>query len=259
VIRRGLAAAVLSLLVAAAAGGAVIGGGLSISVGNGGADGEVGQGFDNVLGTGWDPIATCRAGNNFFTEYRFALEFPLDALPDGATITGATLEIRAATGPASGQTTVLGYAGNGALTADDVQVTGASVVITPASDLRESYDVSALMSPQMVAAGWAGFAFRHAPLVGTIGTWDCPDAADFPILTVEYTLAGPATPSPSPTPTPTPAGTTDPSPTSGEVLLPDTQADVGGPDPVGPAALVAIAAVAVLLGRGAWSRSRISR
>ena len=187
----------LGTLVLAAFGGAVLGGGLSISIGNGGADGEVGEGFDNVIGTGWDPIPTCRAGNDFFTEYRFVLEFPLDALPDEATITGATLAIRAVTGAQSGQTAVRGYAGDGTVSADDALVSGSPVLITPATDLRETYDVSSLMSPQMLTSGWAGFSFRHDPLVGAIGTWDCPDAADFPILTVEYALPGPATPTPS--------------------------------------------------------------
>ena len=184
-----------------------------------------------MLGTGWDPILTCRAGNDFFTEYRFVLEFPLDALPEDATITGATLAIRAATGAQSGQTAVLGYAGDGTVAANDVQVAGAPVLITPATDLRETYDVGSLMSPQMVVSGWAGFSFRHAPLVGSIGTWDCPDSADFPILTVEYSLLPPATPTPTATPTMTPS--TSPSQTPGEVLLPDTRTHdprVGGAD-----------------------------
>jgi hypothetical protein len=226
VIRRALVSIGLGVLVLAAFGGAVLGGGLSISIGNGGADGEVGQGFDNVIGTGWDPIPACRAGNDFFTEYRFVLEFPLDALPDEATITGATLAIRAVTGAQSGQTAVRGYAGDGTVSADDVLVSGSPVLITPATDLRETYDVSTLMSPQMIASGWAGFSFRHDPLVGAIGTWDCPDAADFPILTVEYALPGPATPTPSPTPTPTISPSeASPSPTAEVVLLPDTKTD----------------------------------
>lgn len=256
-IRRVLVPLGLGVLVLAAAGGAVIGGGLSVSIGNGGADGEVGQGFDNVLGTGWDPIPTCRAGNDFFTEYRFALEFPLDALPDDATITGATLAIRALTGAQSGQTAVLGYAGDGTVSADDVLVTGAPVLFTPATALRETYDVSGLMSPQMVASGWAGFSVRHDPLVGAIGTWDCPDAADFPILTIEYSLSGPATPSPSPSPTPTPTmpSPTSPSPTD-SALLPDTKTD--GPrsdDAAGPGGLMALVAAAAAIGVG-WERSR---
>lgn len=257
-IRRALVSMALGGLVLAAAGGAVMGGGLSVSIGNGGADGEVGQGFDNVLGTGWDPILTCRAGNDFFTEYRFALEFPLDALPDDATITGATLAIRAATGALSGQTAVRGYAGDGTVLADDVLVTGAPVHITPATDLREIYDVSSLMSPQMIASGWAGFSFRHDPLVGATSTWDCPDAADFPILTVEYSLPGPATATPSPTPTMTPSPSLDPSPspTADFALLPDTKTDDPlSKDPFGAGALMALVAAAAVIGVG-WERSR---
>ena len=257
-IRRALVSIGLGMLVLAAVGGAVMAGGLSVSIGNGGADGEVGQGFDNVLGTGWDPILTCRAGNDFFTEYRFVLEFPLDALPDDATITGATLAIRAATGAPSGQTAVLGYAGDGTVSADDVLVTGSSVLITPASDLRETYDVSSLMSPQMVASGWAGFSFRHAPLVGTIGTWDCPDAADFPILTVEYALLPPATPTPTATPTMTPS--TSPSQTPGEVLLPDTRTDdPGSVVLIGASGLTILVAVAAVIGGASGRRPKIRR
>ena len=260
-IRRALASIGLGTLVLAAAGGAVMGGGLSVSVGNGGADGEVGQGFDNVLGTGWDPILTCRAGNNFFTEYRFALEFPLDALPDDATITGATLAIRAATGAQSGQTAVRGYAGDGTVLADDVLVGGALVLITPATDLRETYDVGSLMSPAMIASGWAGFSFRHDPLVGAIGTWDCPTAADFPILTIEYSLPGPATPTPSPTPTAPSTPQASPSPTAGFALLPDTKTDdPSTADPVGADGLMAIVATAAVIGVGcARSRTRLRR
>jgi hypothetical protein len=249
---------VLGVLVLAAAGGAVMGGGLSVSIGNGGADGEVGQGFDNVLGTGWDPILTCRAGNDFFTEYRFALEFPLDALPDDATITGATLTIRAATGALSGQTAVRAYAGDGTVSADDVLVTGTAVLVTPAADLRETYDVSSLMSPQMVESGWAGFSFRHDPLAGVIGTWDCPDSADFPILTIEYSLLAPATPTPTATPTMTPSPTlaAGPSPTAEVVLLPDTTTENSRPaDVVGAGGLVAMLAAAAVIGVS-WERSR---
>lgn len=220
-MRRALVSTGLGVLLLAAAGGAVVGGGNSIAIGNGGADGEVGQGFDNVLGTGWDAIATCRAGNDLFTEYRFAIEFPLDALPEDATITGASLAIRAATGPPSGATAVFGYAGDGAVTTDDILVTGSSASITPATALRETYDVTSLMSPQMIASGWAGFSFRHDPLVGSVGTWDCPDAADFPILTIEWAVLEPTTPTPAPTPTPP----SSPSPTPGEALLPDTRTD----------------------------------
>ena len=259
-IRRALVSTGLGVLVVAAAGGVVMGGGLSVSIGNGGADGEVGQGFDNVLGTGWDPIATCRAGNDFFTEYRFALEFPLDALPDDATVIGATLAIRAVTGAQSGQTAVRGYAGDGTLSADDILVTGPPVLITPATDVRETYDVTSLMSPQMIASGWAGFSFRHNPLVGATGTWDCPDAADFPVLTIEYSLPGPATPTASPTPTPTmtPSASLEasPSPTVAASLLPDTKTDESrSEDPVGAGGLMALVAAAALIGVG-WERSR---
>ncbi len=252
-IRRALVSMGLGVLVLAAAGGAVMGGGLSVSIGNGGADGEVGQGFANVLGTGWDPLPTCRAGNDFFTAYRFALEFPLDALPDDATITGATLAIRALTGPQSGQTAALGYAGDGTVSADDILVTGTPILITPGTALRETYDVSSLMSPAMIESGWAGFSFRHAPLVGTIGTWDCPDAADFPILTVEYALPGPATPTPTPTSTMTPLAS--PSPTT-EVVLPDTKTDdPRAMDPVDAGSLMGMVAATAVIAVG-WARSR---
>ena len=175
-------------------------------------------------------------------------------------IIGATLAIRAVTGPQSGQTAVRGYAGDGTVSADDILVTGPPVLITPATALRETYDVSSLMSPQMIASGWAGFSFRHDPLVGAIGTWDCPDAADFPVLTVEYALPGPATPTPSPTPTPTmtPSASLEasPSPTAAVSLLPDTKTDESrAEDRVGAGGLMALVAAAALIGMG-WERSR---
>jgi hypothetical protein len=116
------------------------------------------------------------------------------------------------------------------------------------------------MSPQMIESGWAGFSFRHDPLVGATGTWDCPDAADFPILTIEYSLPGPATPSPSPTPTPTmtpsPALEASPSPTADFALLPDTKTDDSrSEEPIGAGGPVALLAGAAVIGL-CWERSR---
>jgi hypothetical protein len=185
----GLALAVTAAPVAATSG--------SLVVGNQGADGEVGGGFFSVSGSGvWMVNPTCHTGHSedefLSVDFRFALEFPLTGLPADATITSATLSLHTGAHQDASQTAVYGYAGDGSVQPADVAVTGTPVLFTPTtSNAREDHDVTTLLTPDVVTAGWAGFSLRQEPLGTTFAGWTCPDGELFPVLTVNYTTPDP--------------------------------------------------------------------
>lgn len=165
----------------------------TISIGNGGADGEVGGGFVSSIGGPWTTLFGCATGyfaHNTDDEGRFALEFPLSVLPAGATITSASLALRTSRSDLAGQTAIYGYAGDGTISAADVTVTGTPVLFTATTDSsRESHVVTGLLTAGVIQSGWAGFSLRQEPL-GPDGTfWDCPNSFRYPILTIQYTTA----------------------------------------------------------------------
>ena len=154
-------------------------------------EGALGAGFVSQNGGAWFS-GPCATGFTPFPvgglEHRFALEFPLTALPADATITGATLSLRTSAPEGAGDTAIYGYAGDGEITDDDVQVSGIPVPITPTTAGREDHDVTALLTPEVLAAGWAGFSLRQEPLGTAFGGWSCPEESLYPILTITYSL-----------------------------------------------------------------------
>ena len=241
----------------------------TITIGDEGADGEVGVGLRRLIAPGstenwFQDGHGCWTGSEAqavgYFEYRFALEFPLDTLPDDATVTGATLALRTSRNDLAQQTAIYGYAADGTIAAADVDVTGTPVLFTPTTAQRQTWDVSSLLTGEVIAAGWAGFSFRQEPLQSdprTLGSFDCPINALFPILTIEYSVPDPEpTPTPAPTPTatpaptaeatPTPTGTSTDSPSAG--MLPDTA--VGGTGPIAWLAILALASLALMVHRG---------
>jgi len=242
--------AIVCMLSAALTSTAAAGAG-SISIGDQGADGEVGAGFQQIMGA-WLPFGPCRTGVEIVgpqgVEYRFALEFPLASLPDDATITGATLAIRTASSDGANQTAINGYAGDGSITSADVQVGGSMVLHTPSTEDREDVDVTSLLTSDVVSAGWAGFSLRQQPIVLIQNAaWDCPAEDLYPILTIEFSVPDP----PAPTPTATATATASPAP----VALPNTATPSGGSWAASFAVLTVVAVVGLLTAR----RSRISR
>ena len=194
----------------------------TVSIGSGGADGELGAEFFRFVSGDGVPDAwtastrgECHVGGTESPagddverrdEWRFALEFPLAALPDDATVTAATLEM---VGEGDNlQVAIYGYAGDGAITSPDVDVSGTPVLVEPHFDpVRLFHDVTELLTAEVIAAGWAGFSIRQEPLgPNQPYRFFCPlevreRGGDlFPILTIEYSL-----PDPEPTLVPTPA------------------------------------------------------
>ena len=108
------------------------------------------------------------------------------------TVTSATLSLHTSAHDVAYQTAVYGYAGNGSIEPGDATPTGTPVFFTPTtSDDREVHDVTALVTPGVVAAGWAGFSVHQEPLRTTYAAWSCPDATLYPVLTVNYTTPDP--------------------------------------------------------------------
>jgi hypothetical protein len=199
-----IALVTFSLLAVAVSAAPVAAGGGSISIGDAGADGEIGNGFASEVGSGsWaeqgflcGSVYRNVAGQD--VEFRTVWEFPLPALPAGALITDATLAVngRSVNDPAS--IAIYGYAGDGATTTADATVTGSSTLVTPPASgavVAVDYDVTDLVTPAMFTAGWAGFSLRLSDLGdGTNGSiFQCP--TDFPdqpnelgpVLTITYT------------------------------------------------------------------------
>jgi hypothetical protein len=129
------------------------------------------------------------SGGGFYAENRFAMEFPLAALPTNATVTSASLSIRNILPPA--QASLFGYAGDGSIGVADIQVTGTPVVITNATTAREFHDVTSLLTASVISSGWAGFSAREEPLAtgDSLAVWECRQtSSEFPILTINFTF-----------------------------------------------------------------------
>jgi hypothetical protein len=175
----------------------------SISIGNGGADGETGDSFSTVDGGPWSWNGMCDGdvGTLFdsrigWIESRTAFEFPITELPDGATITGATLTLSHAWGNGLDTIAIYGYAGDGTVNAADMVVTGPSVSFQAGTTyITEDHDVTALLTSAVVASGWAGFSLRAEPPnfvePGSGHSFGCPRNIDFPILTIHYASEDP--------------------------------------------------------------------
>ncbi len=115
--------------------------------------------------------------------YRFAIEFPLSALPPGSTILRAVLSISAST--AAPTQNLHGYPGDGNIGVADATVGGPSIGFEAAAPGYQTVDVSSLVTPAMVAAGWAGFLQTRGDPPGV--TWACRATdADYPKLTIDY-------------------------------------------------------------------------
>ena len=176
----------------------------SISIGNGGADGEIGNTFSSINGAPWQWDGQCYGdvGTAYFVEVgwwveaRTALEFPLTELPADATITSATLSLSHAVGSASDTIALYGYAGDGTRDPGDVLVAGTPIVFSSAAPVIDQHDVTALLTPAVVAAGWAGFSLRAEPPIftdlGSAHAFECPSNLHFPVLTIEYFREDPA-------------------------------------------------------------------
>jgi hypothetical protein len=118
-------------------------------------------------------------------EYRFAIEFPLSDLPAGATIVRAVLSISALiTAPTQ---SLYGYAGDGSISVADAVAGGPFVGFDAPVAGHQTVDVTSLVTPAGVTAGWAGFLQARVEAPGA--TWAClASGADYPRLTVEYKL-----------------------------------------------------------------------
>lgn len=175
----------------------------SISIGNGGADGEIGDGFSSINGGPWQWNGMCDGdvGTAFFidqgwwVEARMVLEFPIIGLPAEATITSATLSLSHAVGSASDTIAIYGYPGDGTTDAGDVVVTGTPILFSSAARIIDHHDVTALLTPAVLAAGWAGFSLRAEPPIftdlGSAHAFECPSMLHYPILTIEYFIEDP--------------------------------------------------------------------
>jgi hypothetical protein len=196
----------------------------TLVVGNMGADGEISSGFYTWNGGAWTIDGVCGTGSYSLpgiVQYRFALEFPLAALPADATITSASLTLRTGSN-STGQTGIYGYAGDGSMAEADATVGGTPVLFTATPAVSESHDVTSFLTPAALASGWAGFSVRQDPLLATgipfttWGDWGCTNATVYPFLTIEYSVPDPApvaTPTPTPSPTPSPGSPTVTAPT----------------------------------------------
>jgi hypothetical protein len=194
---------VLGLLVALSVAPVSAGTG-SISIGNGGDDGEIGDSFFSVdFGQLWRWSGLCDGdvGTAFDTHFnawveaRTALEFPITGLPAEATITSATLSLSHAYGNETETLAIYGYAGDGTIDAADVVVTGTPVTFASATPVVENHDVTAFITPDVIAAGWAGFSIRAEPPIfegtGSAHAIECPSMLHYPILTIEYVTEDP--------------------------------------------------------------------
>jgi hypothetical protein len=123
-------------------------------------------------------------------EERFAMEFDLDGLPEGATILSSSLTLHLPVLPAMGQSSEIhGYAGDGTIQADDLSAVNFLTVFAPdALSIAIPIDAGFLQGLLMADESFAGFALRNVTDpsgVFTVWTVDGPAATD-PTLTVEY-------------------------------------------------------------------------
>ncbi|MGH2483717.1 MAG: hypothetical protein ACRDE9_04600 [Candidatus Limnocylindria bacterium] len=169
----------------------------SISIGKGGADVEIGVGMVSIGGGPWHSENFCGDVGTLFdwnlqawVEARMALEFPIPTVPDGVTITSATLSLSHSSGNASETIAIYGYAGNGRIDAGDMVVTGTPIVFSSATPAVDTHDVTAMLTPDVISADWAGFSIRVEPPVftrlGSAHSFECPEHLHFPVLTIDY-------------------------------------------------------------------------
>jgi hypothetical protein len=176
----------------------------SITIGHGGgADGEIGGTFSSIGGAPWEFDGVCYGdvGTAFFEyfdafiEARTAFEFPVTGLPEGAAITSASLSLFHNTGSASETLAIYGYVGDGTISADDMVVTGTPVIFTSEVYVYEDHDVTAMLTPEVISAGWAGFSLRAEPPIfegtGSAHGFNCPTMLFYPILTINYVVGDP--------------------------------------------------------------------
>jgi hypothetical protein len=184
----------LSLSVPRVAAGGVV----ELAIGPG--DGEIGGGFSSDDGgASWGASLDCETAYAELspgvadTEWRFAVEFPLAELPDGATIEFVELYLRdrlGAQSPGSEQVAIYTYPGDGSVAAADVQVSGAPYLSAFVAPDEEVLFADSLPAP-VLAAGWAGFSVRLDPLVVTSTTWACPGSPSTdlaPMLLIGYSM-----------------------------------------------------------------------
>ncbi|MCU0311700.1 MAG: hypothetical protein MUE36_12265 [Acidimicrobiales bacterium] len=126
-------------------------------------------------------------------EFRWAFELPLAALPTDATITSAILQLRTANPDLAGQTALVGYAGDGAVTLGDADVMGPQVLFTPTVPAYQAVDVTTLITAGARSAGFVGFSLRQSPVGSTYTLWDSPEFFNPPFLTITYTTPDPTT------------------------------------------------------------------
>jgi hypothetical protein len=194
-----LVVAILGLLVAIPVGPASAGSG-TITIGNGGADGEIGGTFSNVNGGPWLSDGGCFGDvgtlftHDMWIEARTAFEFPVAEQP-GTTISSATLTLSHSVGDASETIAIYGYAGDGTISAADMVVTGTPHIFASSAPVVEVHDVTSLLTLDVNTPGWAGFSIRAEPPVfedpGSAHAFECPQMLHFPILTITYEFEDP--------------------------------------------------------------------
>lgn len=155
--------------------------------------GQVGEAFWAGVGAGgpgpWNiSSGVCRTGRidygaSGIDEYRFALEFPLSGLPAGSSIVRAMLSVSAmTTAPSQG---IYGYAGNGSISAADAVAGGGGIWFEALVPGYQQVDVTALVTPAMTTAGWAGFLQARGAYPDA--SWACRATdPEYPTLTIDY-------------------------------------------------------------------------
>ncbi len=158
-------------------------------------------------GATWSSYPSTQTGVNadFGDQYRWAFELPLSALPTDATVTSAILQLRTSREDMAGQTAVVGYSGDGAVTIGDADVVGPQVLFTPADSGYNTVDVTAMITVGARSAGYVGFSLRQSPSGSTYCSWDSPENGNQPILTIAYTTPDPTTTTSAPSTTTTSA------------------------------------------------------
>lgn len=157
--------------------------------------GQVGEAFWAGVGAGgpgpWNiSDGICRTGRidygaSGIDEYRFATEFPLSGLPSGATIVRALLSVSAlTTAPSQG---IYGYLGNGSISVADAIATGGGVWFEAPVMGYQTVDVTDLVTPAVVSAGWAGFLQARGTYPAA--RWACRATdPEYPSLRIDYRL-----------------------------------------------------------------------
>lgn len=215
--------------------------------------------FDNppFLGS-WSLFSFCDVGVQTFgglggLESRCAIEFPLAALPADATITNVTLFVNSANANVAKPAAVAGYAGDGAISLADFDVTSPSVAYTHVVNPGVNpVDITSLMTDAVRTAGWLGVNIRVEPLLNEnslypLGTFETNRA---PSLAITYTL--PATTTTTvPATTTVPDTTTVPASTTTQAATTTSSAEQLGLPATGSRNTPVLAVAAILLAAGA--------